>query len=139
MTEEVTYVNKEYLQEKSKGEITFKELMARNKGKIATALTFFATNKAAVFLGGIEQDGFMYWLGQQSIKYPALSGLIKTSAGVVSVAWNALVANPNLCALVITALISFGAVVKWGIHKMKLKHQQKKGVVLKTNEKTREL
>ena len=126
---EITYVNKEVIVKNGKEQKTFKELLEFHKGSVAAVITFIMTNRAAVFLGGVGQDGFMYWLGQQSALHPELSGIIKVGAGVVSVAWNALVAYPNLCALVIAALVAFGATVRWGIKQMKLNHDIKKGKI----------
>ena len=126
---QVTYVNKDVLVRNGKEEKSFKELLEFHKGNIAAVVTFIMTNRAAVFLGGVGQDGIMFWLGEQSVKHPALAGIIKVAAGVVSVSWNALVANPTLCALVISALVAFGATVRWGIKKAKLKHDIKKGKV----------
>ena len=87
-----------------------------------------------MFLGGIAEDEFMFWLGQQSIKYPALKGIISVSKGVITVLWNALVANPTLCATVISAFIAFGVFVVYGLKKIKLNHDIKKGKVVVDNE-----
>lgn len=127
----ITYVNKEVIVKNGKEQKTFKELLEFHKGSVAAVVTFIMTNRAAVFLGGVGEDGLQFWLGQQSAMHPELAGIIKVTAGVVSVAWNALVANPTLCALVISALIAFGATVKWGIKQMKLNHDLKKGKIEK--------
>ncbi len=126
----VTYVNKEALIKNGKEQKSFKDVVNMYKGGIVPVVTFLATNKAAVFLGGVGQDGFMFWLGEQSVKYPALSGIIKTVGGAVSVAWNLLVADPMLCSVVVSALVAFGATVVWGFKKAKLHHDIKKGKVI---------
>ncbi len=126
----VTFVNKQAIIKNGKEQKSFKDIVNMYKGGIATIVTFLATNKAAVFLGGVGQDSFIFWLGQQSIKYPALSGVIKVVGGVVSVAWNTLVANPALCSIIISALVACGATVVWGIKKAKLHHDIKKGNVI---------
>ena len=125
----VTYINKEVLVKNGKEQKTFKELLEFHKGSITAVVTFIMTNRAAVFLGGVGEDGLMFWLGQQAALHPELAGVIKVTAGVVSVAWNALVSNPTLCSLVISALVAFGATVKWGIKRVKLNHDIKKGKV----------
>lgn len=126
----VTYVNKDIIYKNGKEQKSFRDIMNMYKGGITTVVTFLATNQAAVFLGGVSEDGFMFWLGQQAVKHPELSGIIKVTAGVVSVAWNALIANPALCSIVVSAFVAFGATVIWGIKKAKLNHDIKKGKVI---------
>lgn len=123
----ITYINKEVILKNGKEQKSFKDLLEFHKGSVTAVVTFIMTNRAAVFLGGVGEDTFQFWLGQQSVLHPELTGIIKVASGVVSVAWNALVANPNLCALVISAFIAVGATVKWGIKKMKLNHDLKSG------------
>ena len=129
----VTFVNKEAIIKNGKEQKSFRDVVHMYKGGIVPIVTFLATNRAAIFLGGIGQDGFMFWLGEQSVKHPELSGLIKTVGGIVSVSWNALIANPALCSLVISALVAFGATVVWGIKNAKLHHDIKKGKVMMVN------
>lgn len=130
----VTYVNKEYLIKNGKEQKSFKDIMNYHKGSITAVVTFLVTNKVALFLGGVAEDDFMFWLGEQSVKHPELAGLIKVSKGVISVVWNALVANPTLCAAIISALVAFGVTAVWGIKKAKLNHDIKKGKIVVTKE-----
>ena len=123
----ITYANKEVILKNGKEQKTLKELLEFHKGSVTTVVTFIMTNRAAVFLGGVGEDALQFWLGQQLVLHPELAGVIKVTSGVVSVVWNALVSNPNLCALVISALVAVGATVKWGIKKMKLNHDVKAG------------
>ena len=128
--DKITYVNKEVLLKNGKEQKSIKELFGYFKGSAVAVATFIFTNKAAVFLGGVAEDEFMFWLGQQSVKYPQLAGLISVSKGVITVVWNALVANPTLCAVVISAFMAFGVFVAYGIKKIKLNHDIKHGKVI---------
>lgn len=129
--DKLTYINKQFLEEQSTKEVSIKELF-KHQG-IKTAITFLATNRIVIFIGGHNINKFSFWLGQKSSEFPALERIIKVTEEVVSISWNTLVAYPELCSLVITALISCGAIIKWGIHKMSLKHQLKKGTICKEN------
>ena len=133
MKNEITYVNKEVVVKNGKEQMSFKELMNFHKGNIAAVITFLATNRAAVFLGGVGQDQVIYWLGEQAGKYPELAGAINVAKNIVSISWNALVANPNLCAIIVSGLVACGATAIWGIKKIKLNHDIKKGNIVVDN------
>lgn len=124
---QITYVNQQAIIKNAVGQKSFRELLGYYKGSISAVLTFIMTNRLAVFLGGCSEDELMVWFGQQMILHPELKGVITVTKDVVKVAWNALVANPNLCALVISGFVALGVTVAYGIKKIKTNRKLKKG------------
>ncbi len=129
----IVYVNKEYVDQQAQYRKPLKEISGFYKGSIASVLTFIATNKAAVFLGGCAEDEVMYWFGQQVVLHPELKGLITFAKGVVQFSWNAIVADPLLVASIISGAIALGATVVWGIKRHKLKKKIVKEVAKANN------
>lgn len=126
---DVTYVNTELMAKKANKKASFKELHAYFKGAATSIATFVISNKLILFLGGLAEDDFIYWLGQQSALHPELAGVIKVVGKTISVAWNALVADPVLWSLVASALVSFGVMAVWGVKNLVTNKKAKAGVV----------
>ena len=127
---EITNVNQQTIIKNAEGQKSFRELVGFYKGSIASVLTFVMTNKVAVFLGGCKQDDLMFWLGEQAVKHPALKSIIVVTKDVIKVAWNLLVTQPELCALVISGFVALGVTIAHGVKKHKLKKQYKKGKII---------
>ncbi len=124
--------NSKILLEKAEGQKSFREIVGFCKGSVATLATFLATNGAAVLLKGASKANFNAWLASQSAANPGLKGAIKVFGDVVKFSWDQLVANPNLCAIVLSGLIATGAIVAYNIKKKKLKRELKSGKAIVT-------
>ena len=125
---QITYVNQEAL-EKHGNKKSFKDLIHFYKGSITTALTFLATNKAIVFFGNIGQDKVIHFLAQEELKHPQLAGFLIKVENFVSINWAAIQANPVLCGAIMSGFVALGATAVWGIKKLHMHHQQKKGYI----------
>ena len=124
--------NSKILLERAEGQKSFREIVGFCKGSVATLATFLATNGAAVLLKGASRTNFNAWLASQRLANPGLKGAINVFGDVVKFSWDQLVANPNLCAIVISGLIAAGAIVAYKVKKNKLRRELKSGKAIVT-------